>query len=51
MTFKLDARIALFKGFLMDGEQTYSDYKKFRTSAKIVGYGEVKDPPASPPQK
>jgi hypothetical protein len=51
VTFKVDARIALFKGFLMDGDQTYSDYKKFRTSAKIVGYGEVKDPQPSEPQK
>lgn len=51
VTFKVDARIALFKGYLMDGEQTYSDYKKFRTSAKIVGYGEVKDPQPSEPQK
>jgi hypothetical protein len=51
VTFKLDARVALFKGYLMDGDQTYSDYKKFRTSAKIVGYGEVKDPQPPDPQK
>jgi hypothetical protein len=51
VTFKLDARVALFKGYLMDGDQTYSDYKKFRTSAKIVGYGEVKGPQPSEPQK
>ena len=51
VTFKLDARIALFKGYLMDGEQNYSDYKKLRTSAKIVGYGEVKDPQPLEPQK
>jgi hypothetical protein len=51
VTFKVDARVALFKGFLMDGDQTYSDYKKFRTSARIVGYGEVKDPQPSQPQK
>lgn len=51
VTFKVDARVALFKGFLVDGDQTYSDYKKFRTSAKIVGYGEVKDPQPSQPQK
>ncbi len=40
---KVDARIALFKS---DNEQdagTFRDYKKFRTSAKIVGMGEVKD--------
>jgi hypothetical protein len=51
VTFKLDARVALFKGYLMDGDQTYSDYKKFRTSAKIVGYGEVKDPQPPASQK
>jgi hypothetical protein len=42
VTFKLDARVALFKGFNLDGEQDYRDYKKFRTSSKIVGMGEVK---------
>jgi hypothetical protein len=51
VTFKLDARVALIKGYRMDGEQTYSDYKKFRTSAKIVGYGEVKEPQSTDPQK
>ena len=45
LTFKLDARVALFKGFNLDGEQEYRDYKKFRTSSKIVGMGEVKEPP------
>jgi len=44
VTFKLDARIALFKGYKIDGEQEYRDYKKFRTSSKIVGVGEVKEP-------
>ena len=43
VTFKVDARVALFKGFNLDGEQEYRDFKKFRTSAKIVGMGEVKD--------
>jgi len=43
VTFKVDVRVALFKGFNIDGEQEYSDYKKFRTSSKIVGMGEVKD--------
>lgn len=43
VTFKLDARVALFKGYKVDGEQTYSDYKKFRTSTKIVGFAEEKD--------
>jgi hypothetical protein len=44
VSFKLDARVALFKGFNIDGEQEFRDYKKFRTSSKIVGMGEVKDP-------
>ncbi len=43
LTFKLDARIALFKGYNLDGDQEYRDYKKFRTSSKIVGMGEVHD--------
>jgi len=42
VTFKIDARVALFKGLNIDGEQEYRDYKKFRTSSKIVGMGEVK---------
>jgi hypothetical protein len=42
VTFKVDARVALFKGFNLDGDQEYRDYRKFRTSAKIVGMGEVK---------
>ena len=41
VTFKLDARIALLKGYKMDGDDIYSDYKKFRTSSKIVGMGEL----------
>lgn len=51
VTFKIDARVALLKGFLVDGDQTFSDYKKFRTSAKIVGYGEVKEPQSTDPQQ
>lgn len=43
LTFKLDARVALLKGYKMDGDETYRDYKKFRTSSKIVGMGEVKE--------
>ncbi len=43
LTFLFDARIALLKGFKVDGEQSYRDYKKFRTSSKIVGMGEVRD--------
>ncbi len=44
VTFKVDVRVALLKGFNIDGEQEYRDYKKFRTSSKIVGMGEVKEP-------
>jgi hypothetical protein len=43
VTFKFDARVALLKGYNVDGDQEYRDYKKFRTSAKIVGMGEVKE--------
>jgi len=43
ISFKIDARVALLKGFNIDGEDTFQDYKKFRTSSKIVGMGEVKD--------
>jgi hypothetical protein len=43
VTFKVDARVALVKGFNMDGEQTYRDYKKFRTTSKIIGMGEVRE--------
>jgi hypothetical protein len=43
LSFKVDARVALFKGFNINGEQEFRDYKKFRTSSKIVGMGEVKD--------
>src|SRR5713226_1691 len=37
LSFKLDARVALLKSYNIDGDQTFRDYKKFRTSAKIVG--------------
>jgi hypothetical protein len=44
VTAKIDVRLALLKNFDVDVEQTYTDYKKFRTSAKIIGVGEVKEP-------
>ena len=51
LNFKLDARVALLKGYNIGDEQTFRDYKKFRTSTKIVGMGEVKDqPPQVQPQ-
>ena len=43
LTFKVDVRVALLKGFNVDGEQDFRDYKKFRTSSKIVGMGEIKE--------
>jgi len=43
VTAKIDVRLALLKNFNVDVEQTYRDYKKFRTSAKIVSVGEVKE--------
>jgi hypothetical protein len=43
VTAKIDVRLALVKNFNVGLEQTYRDYKKFRTSAKIVGVGEVQD--------
>jgi hypothetical protein len=43
LTYKFDARVALFKGFNVDGEQTYRGYRKFGTSSKIVGVGEVQE--------
>jgi hypothetical protein len=42
VNFKFDARIALFKGYNEETEQTYSDYKKFRATGKIVSVGDVK---------
>ena len=44
LTFRFDARVALLKGYNIDGEQTYRDYRKFRTSSRIVGMGEVQEP-------
>jgi hypothetical protein len=43
LTAKVDARVAVFKSLDENIEQTYSDYKKFRVTAKIVGIGEVKE--------
>lgn len=41
LDFKLDARFALLKNFRIDSQQTFRDYKKFRTDAKIVSIGAV----------
>jgi hypothetical protein len=35
-----DARVALFKSFNEDVDQTYRDYKKFRTDTKMTVIGE-----------
>lgn len=43
LDFKIDLRLALLKSFNMDAEQTFRDYKKFRTDSKIVGIGEVQN--------
>jgi transcription elongation factor len=36
----LDARVALFKSYDVDVEQTFRDYQKFRTKTKITVIGE-----------
>jgi hypothetical protein len=41
-TAKIDVRLALLKEYNVNLEQTFRDYKKFRTSAKIVSVGEAK---------
>ena len=41
LAVKVDVRLALLKNFNFDLEQDYRDYKKFRTSSKIVGMTEV----------
>ncbi len=43
VTAKIDARLALLKSVDQDIEQTYSDYKKFRVTTKIVGVGKVEE--------
>jgi len=43
LIFRLDARIALLKGYNQRDEQSYSDYKKFRATGKIVGVGDVQE--------
>jgi len=38
---KVDVRLALVKDFKVEQEQTFRDYKKFRTSTRIVGTSEI----------
>jgi len=40
---KIDVRVALLKNFDVELEQAFRDYKKFRSSSKIVGVAEVED--------
>jgi hypothetical protein len=42
ISFRLDARVAVFKGYNQENEETFRDYKKFRATAKIVSVGDVK---------
>ena len=51
LAVKVDARLALLKSFNVDIEQSFRDYKKFRTSSKIVGVGEVPDSKEEPDPK
>jgi hypothetical protein len=44
VSFNVDARIALLKHYKIAGDQTFRDYKKFRTSATILGYAEARQP-------
>jgi len=41
LSFKIDARLALLKGINIEGDQTFRDYKKFRTDTKIVGVSDA----------
>jgi hypothetical protein len=38
---KIDVRLAVLKNYKMDMEQTFRDYKKFRTDSKILGVSEA----------
>jgi hypothetical protein len=40
ISFKFDARVALFKGYNEEDEDTYTDYKKFRATTRIVDLGD-----------
>jgi len=39
--FHADIRLALLKNFDVDVEQTFRDYKKFRSESKITVVGET----------
>jgi hypothetical protein len=42
LTAKIDVRLALLKNFDVDIEQSFRDYKKFRTSTRIVNPADAK---------
>ncbi|HUO24101.1 MAG TPA: hypothetical protein VMU61_00450 [Candidatus Aquilonibacter sp.] len=44
VTAEIGVRLVLLKNDNVDLDQTYSDYKKFRTSAKIISVGKVQSP-------
>ena len=44
LAVKVGVRLALVKDVNADVEQTFRDYKKFRSSSKIVSVGEVQEP-------
>jgi len=41
VAFKLDVRLALLKNFNVDAEQSFRDYKKFRTDSKIISVSDA----------
>jgi hypothetical protein len=43
VTAKIDVRLGLIKNFDVDLDQSFHDYKKFRSSSKVVAGGEVED--------
>jgi hypothetical protein len=43
VSFKFDARVALFKGYNELDEEIFRDYKRFRATAKMVSVGEVQE--------
>jgi hypothetical protein len=40
---KVDVRLGLVKNFDVNFEQTFRDYKKFRSSSRVIAVGEVHD--------
>jgi hypothetical protein len=40
---KVDVRLGLVKNFDVNLEQTFRDYKKFRSSSRVIAVGEVQD--------